>query len=149
MKKDKEAFQKAQNMMDTIKLFKSDDKLLHFLSNQDSLSLNQLKVYCSDPGFPSSLFMKIGLSCSVSAMILNVLFLIKTKDFFPSLPIIPLLFILFTIGFALWFYFQILKWGRKPVQLPQHFEHKSGFAKINRMIDFVLEQKYQNTLKHD
>ncbi|MEC1260297.1 hypothetical protein P9D34_07510 [Bacillus swezeyi] len=149
MKKDKEAFQKARSMIDTIKLFKYDEELMNFLSRQDSLSLSQLKVYCSDSGFPSSLFMKIGLACNISATTFNVLFLIKAKDFFPSLPIIPLLFLLFTTGCIFWFLFQVIKWKRKPVKLTSHFEHKSGFAKMNNMIDLVLEQRYKNTLKHD
>ena len=55
MNTDKQVFTATQKTAKTLKTYrdKSDEELLAFLAKQDSLTLNQLKVYYSDPSFAS------------------------------------------------------------------------------------------------
>ncbi|MED1738575.1 hypothetical protein P4U97_03480 [Bacillus swezeyi] len=149
MNKDKEVFIKTKKMADAVKQYKSDEEMLNFLFSQDSLTLNQLKIYYTDSGFTSNLFMKTGLACSVAAMTLTSFFLIQAEKLFPNMPFIVLIFLLFVLTCILWLLFNFFKAQKKPIQLTSHFTRKSEFARIAKMIDYVLDKKYKDAFKYN
>ncbi|MCY8543670.1 hypothetical protein P9D53_18030 [Bacillus haynesii] len=148
MNRDKEVFSKAKKMATIVKEYKNDEEVLSFLFRQDSLTLNQLKVYYTDSGFTSSMFMKTGMACSVAAMTLTSLFLIQAEKLFPKMPYIVLIFELFVLSCILWLLLIFFKAQKNPIQLTSHFKRKSEFARIAKMIDYVLDKKYKDAFKH-
>lgn len=58
MRNEKQLFQKAEHTAKLLESHKSDDELLTYLANQDSVTLNQLKIYFSNPSFTLTYFIK-------------------------------------------------------------------------------------------
>ncbi|MEC1603930.1 hypothetical protein [Bacillus halotolerans] len=117
---------------------KDDRELLAFLTKQDSIMLNQLKVFFSEP--------QLTLIHSIKTVIystLVTLFLYFTTNELPhEWSLLARLFFVI-VGF-IWLA-SCFK-NAKAAQISQNFKQKSENTRIVGMIDFVLEQKYKKSI---
>ncbi|MDI3410281.1 hypothetical protein QKW52_07255 [Bacillus sonorensis] len=58
MRNEKQLFQKTEHTAKLLESHKSDEERLTYLANQDSVTLNQLKIYFSNPSFTLTYFIK-------------------------------------------------------------------------------------------
>ncbi|AMQ72730.1 MULTISPECIES: hypothetical protein [Bacillus amyloliquefaciens group] len=114
---------------------KNDTELLTYLQKQDSITLNRLKTYFSEP--------RLSLTHSIKITVCGTLFTLfmffATNEFSHLTGMIFRLFI-GIIGF-LWL-ISVYKNSRK-IQISKNFKEKSENFRIIGMIDFVLEQRYR------
>lgn len=126
-------------MAETIKQYKENDKeILTFLTKQDSIMLNQLKVFFSEP--------QLTLIHSIKTVIygtLVTLFLYFTTNELPHAGSLLARLFFVVVGF-IWLA-SCFK-NAKAIQVSQNFKQKSENARIVGMIDFVLEQKYKKSI---
>lgn len=85
MNTDKQVFTATQKTAKTLKTFrdKSDEELLAFLAKQDSLTLNQLKVYYSDPSFALHYFISAAFFSIVLASFITAILCGQADSMFP------------------------------------------------------------------
>ncbi|WP_213402966.1 hypothetical protein [Bacillus cabrialesii] len=117
---------------------KEDKELLLFLNKQDSIKLNQLKVFFSEPQLTFKHTVKI--VCFVTFVTLYIYFFSTRFN-----ELIELSVQLFFALIGLFWVFIVFPFSRK-VQISERFKQKSENARIVGMIDFVLEQKYKKSI---
>ncbi|WP_069839751.1 MULTISPECIES: hypothetical protein [unclassified Bacillus (in: firmicutes)] len=136
---DQQTFKETVKMAETIKQYKENDKeILTFLTKQDSIMLNQLKVFFSEP--------QLTLIHSIKTVIygtLVTLFLYFTTNELPHAGSLLARLFFVVVGF-IWLA-SCFK-NAKAIQVSQNFKQKSENARIVGMIDFVLEQKYKKSI---
>ncbi|MDQ1854335.1 MULTISPECIES: hypothetical protein [Bacillus] len=134
-----QTFKETVKMAETIKQYKENDKeILAFLTKQDSIMLNQLKVFFSEP--------QLTLLHSIKTVIygtLVTLFLYFTTNELPHAGSLLARLFFVVVGF-IWLA-SCFK-NAKAIQVSQNFKQKSENARIVGMIDFVLEQKYKKSI---
>ncbi|ASZ60008.1 MULTISPECIES: hypothetical protein [Bacillus] len=134
-----QTFKETVKMAETIKQYKENDKeILTFLTKQDSIMLNQLKVFFSEP--------QLTLIHSIKTVIygtLVTLFLYFTTNELPHAGSLLARLFFVVVGF-IWLA-SCFK-NAKAIQVSQNFKQKSENARIVGMIDFVLEQKYKKSI---
>ncbi|KFF57584.1 hypothetical protein FUA19_17435 [Bacillus subtilis] len=134
-----QTFKETVKMAETIKQYKENDKeILAFLTKQDSIMLNQLKVFFSEP--------QLTLIHSIKTVIygtLVTLFLYFTTNELPHAGSLLARLFFVVVGF-IWLA-SCFK-NAKAIQVSQNFKQKSENARIVGMIDFVLEQKYKKSI---
>ncbi|NTU27645.1 hypothetical protein HPX95_15900 [Bacillus tequilensis] len=121
-----------------LELKKDDKKLLLFLNKQDSIMLNQLKVFFSEPQLTFKHTVKI--VCFVTFITLYIYFFSTRFN-----ELIELTVQMFFALIGLIWVFGVFPFSRK-VQISDRFKQKSENARIIGMIDFVLEQKYKKSI---
>ncbi|KKB75511.1 MULTISPECIES: hypothetical protein [Bacillus] len=151
MNTDKQVFTATQKTAKTLKTYrdKSDEELLAFLAKQDSLTLNQLKVYYSDPSFALHYFISAAFFSIIAASFITAILSGQADSMFPfvsGISIITLAAIF--VGCFFWVLKQLVTLKKKPSQFITHFSKKAEFARIVKMIDYVLQQKYKKALKN-
>ncbi|MBL6006824.1 hypothetical protein JNA71_00140 [Bacillus halotolerans] len=134
-----QTFKETVKTAETITQYKENDKeILAFLNKQDSIMLNQLKVFFSEP--------QLTLIHSIKTVIygtLVTLFLYFTTNELPhKWSLLARLFFVI-VGF-IWLA-SCFK-NEKAIQISQNFKQKSENSRIVGMIDFVLEQKYKKSI---
>lgn len=148
---DKQVFIETQKTAKTLKTYrdKSDEELLAFLAKQDSLTLNQLKVYYSDPSFALHYFISAAFFSIILASFITAILSGQADSIFPFISGISILIlaVIFT-GCLFWVLKQLVILKKKPIQFITHFSRKAEFARIVKMIDYVLQQKYKKALKN-
>ncbi|WP_133058579.1 hypothetical protein [Bacillus spizizenii] len=117
---------------------KDDKELLIFLTKQDSIMLNQLKVFFSEPQLTFKHTVKI--VCFVTFVTLYIYFFSTRFN-----ELIELSVQMFFALIGLFWVFIVFPFSRK-VQISERFKQKSENARIAGMIDFVLEQKYKKSI---
>ncbi|MCY7866831.1 hypothetical protein P9D80_18430 [Bacillus spizizenii] len=117
---------------------KDDKELLIFLTKQDSIMLNQLKVFFSEPQLTFKHTVKI--VCFVTFVTLYIYFFSTRFN-----ELIELSVQMFFALIGLFWVFIVFPFSRK-VQISERFKQKSENARIVGMIDFVLEQKYKKSI---
>ncbi|RJS55092.1 hypothetical protein CJ481_03555 [Bacillus subtilis] len=134
-----QTFKETAKMAETITQYKENDKeILNFLTKQDSIMLNQLKVFFSEP--------QLTLIHSIKTVIygtLVTLFLYFTTNELPHVGSLLARLFFVVVGF-IWLA-SCFK-NAKAIQVSQNFKQKSENARIVGMIDFVLEQKYKKSI---
>ncbi len=134
-----QTFKETLKTAETITQYKENDKeLLIFLNKQDSIMLNQLKVFFSEP--------QLTLIHSIKTVIygtLVTLFLYFTTNELPHAGSLLARLFFVVVGF-IWLA-SCFK-NPKTIQISQNFKKKSENARIVGMIDFVLEQKYKKSI---
>lgn len=82
---DKQVFIETQKTAKTLKTYrdKSDEELLAFLAKQDSLTLNQLKVYYSDPSFALHYFISAAFFSIILASFITAILSGQADSIFP------------------------------------------------------------------
>ncbi|MFU2199234.1 hypothetical protein [Bacillus subtilis] len=134
-----QTFKETVKMAETIKQYKENDKeILTFLTKQDSIMLNQLKVFFSEP--------QLTLIHSIKTVIygtLVTLFLYFTTNELPHAGSLLARLFFVVVGF-IWLA-SCFK-NAKAIQVSQNFKQKSENARIVGMINFVLEQKYKKSI---
>ncbi|CUB19576.1 hypothetical protein BN2127_JRS7_00053 [Bacillus subtilis] len=134
-----QTFKETLKTAETITQYKENDKeLLIFLNKQDSIMLNQLKVFFSEP--------QLTLIHSIKTVIygtLVTLFLYFTTNELPHAGSLLARLFFVVVGF-IWLA-SCFK-NPKTIQISQNFKQKSENARIVGMIDFVLEQKYKKSI---
>ncbi|EQM25170.1 hypothetical protein N399_01195 [Bacillus licheniformis CG-B52] len=85
MNTDKQVFIETQKTAKTLKTYrdKSDEELLAFLAKQDSLTLNQLKVYYSDPSFALHYFISAAFFSIILASFITAILSGQADSIFP------------------------------------------------------------------
>ena len=148
---DKQVFIETQKTAKTLKTYrdKSDEELLAFLAKQDSLTLNQLKVYYSDPSFALHYFISAAFFSIILASFITAILSGQADSIFPFISGISIIIlaVIFT-GCLFWVLKQLVILKKKPIQFITHFSKKAEFARIVKMIDYVLQQKYKKALKN-
>ncbi|MEC1408046.1 hypothetical protein [Bacillus halotolerans] len=134
-----QTFKETVKTAETITQYKENDKeILAFLNKQDSIMLNQLKVFFSEP--------QLTLIHSIKTVIygtLVTLFLYFTTTELPrEWSLFARLFFVI-VGF-IWLA-SCFK-SAKAIQISQNFKQKSENTRTVGMIDFVLEQKYKKSI---
>ncbi|MEH7742317.1 hypothetical protein V7263_14980 [Bacillus subtilis] len=134
-----QTFKETVKIAETIKQYKENDKeILTFLTKQNSIMLNQLKVFFSEP--------QLTLIHSIKTVIygtLVTLFLYFTTNELPHAGSLLARLFFVVVGF-IWLA-SCFK-NAKAIQVSQNFKQKSENARIVGMIDFVLEQKYKKSI---
>ncbi|AOY05873.1 MULTISPECIES: hypothetical protein [Bacillus] len=134
-----QTFKETVKIAETIKQYKEHDtEILTFLTKQDSIMLNQLKVFFSEP--------QLTLIHSIKTVIygtLVTLFLYFTTNELPHAGSLLARLFFVVVGF-IWLA-SCFK-NAKAIQVSQNFKQKSENARIVGMIDFVLEQKYKKSI---
>ncbi len=146
---DKQVFIETQKTAKTLKTYrdKSDEELLAFLAKQDSLTLNQLKVYYSDPSFALHYFISAAFFSIILATFITAILSGQAASIFPFISGISILILaVIFAGCIFWVLKQLVILKKKPIQFITHFSKKAEFARIIKMIDYVLQQKYQKVL---
>ncbi|WP_424161193.1 hypothetical protein ACPA1T_14630 [Bacillus amyloliquefaciens] len=115
---------------------KNDTELLTYLQKQDSITLNRLKTYFSEPRLSLTHSIKI----IICGTLLTLFMFFATNEFSHLTGMICRLFF-GVIGF-LWL-ISVYKNSRK-IQISQNFKEKSENTRIVGMIDFVLDQRYRD-----
>ncbi|ASF27483.1 MULTISPECIES: hypothetical protein [Bacillus amyloliquefaciens group] len=115
---------------------KNDTELLTYLQKQDSITLNRLKTYFSEPRLSLTHSIKI----TICGTLLTLFMFFATNEFSHLTGMICRLFF-GVIGF-LWL-ISVYKNNRK-IQISQNFKEKSENTRIVGMIDFVLDQRYRD-----
>ncbi|WP_105979367.1 hypothetical protein [Bacillus paralicheniformis] len=151
MNTDKQVFIETQKTAKTLKTYrdKSDEELLAFLAKQDSLTLNQLKVYYSDPSFALHYFISAAFFSIILASFITAILSGQAASIFPFFSGISILILaVIFVGCFFWVLKQLVILKKKPIQFITHFSRKAEFARIVKMIDYVLQQKYKKALKN-
>ncbi|OIR60183.1 hypothetical protein BLL41_16825 [Bacillus sp. FMQ74] len=112
--------------------------LLLYLMQQDSLTLNQMKVCLTEPQLTFKHTVKI--VCFVTFITLYIYFFSTRFN-----ELIELAVQMFFALIGLFWVFIVSPFSRK-VQISERFKQKSQNARIVGMIDFVLEQKYKKSI---
>ncbi|KAA6474156.1 hypothetical protein VSK91_14505 [Bacillus swezeyi] len=151
MNTDKQVFIETQKTAKIIKSYrdKSDKELLAFLTKQDSLTLNQLKVYYSGPSFALHYFVSAAFFSMILASFATAILSGQADSIFPFFTGIPtiILAVVF-IGCTFWVLKQLVTLKKKPIQFISHFSKKTEFARIIKIIDCVLQQRYKKESKN-
>ncbi|MBL3649828.1 hypothetical protein JMN17_19615 [Bacillus sp. RHFS10] len=114
---------------------KDDKELLIFLNKHDSIMLNQLKIFFSEPQLTFKHTIKI--VCFVTFVTLYIYFFSTRFN-----ELIELTVQMFFALIGLFWVFVVFPFSRK-VQISDRFKQKVENTRIVGMIDFVLEQKYK------
>lgn len=117
---------------------KDDKEILAFLNKQDSIMLNQLKVFFSEPQLTFKYTVKI--VCFVTFVTLYIYFFSTRFN-----ELIELSVQMFFALIGLFWVSIVFPFSRK-VQISERFKQKSENTRIVGMIDFVLEQKYKKSI---
>ncbi|WP_133063245.1 hypothetical protein V5F86_01305 [Bacillus spizizenii] len=117
---------------------KDAKEILAFLNKQDSIMLNQLKVFFREPQLTFKHTVKI--VCFVTFVTLYIYFFSTRFN-----ELIELSVQMFFALIGLFWVFIVFPFSRK-VQISERFKQKSENARIVGMIDFVLEQKYKKSI---
>ncbi|MGQ9010504.1 hypothetical protein ACTXHP_20425 [Bacillus stercoris] len=112
--------------------------LLLYLMQQDSLTLNQMKVCLTEPQLTFKHTVKI--VCFVTFVTLYIYFFSTRFN-----ELIELAVQMFFALIGLFWVFIVSPFSRK-VQISERFKQKAQNARIVGMIDFVLEQKYKKSI---
>ncbi|MCY8200524.1 hypothetical protein MOC25_12710 [Bacillus subtilis] len=116
----------------------NERNLLLYLMQQDSLTLNQMKVCLTEPQLTFKHTVKI--VCFVTFVTLYIYFFSTRFN-----ELIELAVQMFFALIGLFWVFIVSPFSRK-VQISERFKQKSENARIVGMIDFVLEQKYKKSI---
>ncbi|MGN9863462.1 hypothetical protein [Bacillus swezeyi] len=144
MKNEKQLFKKVQHTSSLIQSHQTDKELLTYLAKHDSVTLNQLKVYFSNPSFTLTYFIKTNLFSSISAVIIATVLSGQVSSFPYHLPrLFSFLFIYFLIFSFLWIAKMLLSSRKGPMQTILHFQKRAEYSRIKGMIDFILDERYK------
>ncbi|WP_141243801.1 hypothetical protein [Bacillus sp. 7705b] len=134
-----QTFKETVKTAETITQYKENDKeILAFLNKQDSIMLNQLKVFFSEPQLTFKHTVKI--VCFVTFVTLYIYFFSTRFN-----ELIELSVQMFFALIGLFWVSIVFPFSRK-VQISERFKQKSENTRIVGMIDFVLEQKYKKSI---
>ncbi|MCY7971508.1 hypothetical protein P8841_04495 [Bacillus spizizenii] len=117
---------------------KDAKEILAFLNKQDSIMLNQLKVFFSEP----QLTLIHSIKTVIYGTLVTLFLYFATNELPHAWSLLARLFFV-VVGF-IWLA-SCFKNG-KAIQISQNFKQKSENARIVGMIDFVLEQKYKKSI---
>ena len=70
MKNDQIVFEKTKNIAHDINQMQNQQEIIDYLFRQDSLTLNQLKHYYSEPSLPLQFLVKVAVLCMFISMTL-------------------------------------------------------------------------------
>ncbi|MCY8934260.1 hypothetical protein [Bacillus atrophaeus] len=140
MNLDQQTYKETQKTAESILLqySKNDNELLSFLKKQDSFMLNQLKIFFSEP--------QLTLIHSIKIVVygtLVTLFMYFVTNEMPHVWSLSFRLFLVVIGF-IWLA-SCFK-NAKAIQISQNFQRKSEHARIVGMIEFILENKYKDSI---
>ncbi|MGG1246941.1 hypothetical protein [Bacillus spizizenii] len=134
-----QTFKETLKTAETITQYKEKDKeILAFLNKQDSIMLNQLKVFFSEP----QLTLIHSIKTVIYGTLVTLFLYFATNELPHAWSLLARLFFV-VVGF-IWLA-SCFKNG-KAIQISQNFKQKSENARIVGMIDFVLEQKYKKSI---
>ncbi|MGO0688054.1 hypothetical protein ACWTIN_01435 [Bacillus paralicheniformis] len=147
MSNEKQLFQKAEHTAKLLESHKSDEELLTYLAKQDSIALNQLKIYFSNPSFTLTYFIKGIFFSSMTAVIMAAFLSGQVSTFTHDLSRFFSFCFMFYLMFSLLWIVKMLITSRKgPMQTILHFQKRAEYSRITGMIDFILEERLKKEL---
>lgn len=84
MKNDQIVFEKTKNIAHDINQMQNQQEIIDYLFRQDSLTLNQLKHYYSEPSLPLQFLVKVAVLCMFISMTLASFLFIQAKEVFTN-----------------------------------------------------------------
>lgn len=112
MKNDQIVFEKTKNIAHDINQMQNQQEIIDYLFRQDSLTLNQLKHYYSEPSLPLQFLVKVAVLCMFISMTLASFLFIQAKEVFTNTilsDISPAVFSIFTVICIFMTYTKIIK----------------------------------------
>ncbi|ATH94189.1 hypothetical protein ACH95_04850 [Bacillus glycinifermentans] len=144
MSNEKQLFQKAEHTAKLLESHKSDDELLAYLANQDSVTLNQLKIYFSNPSFTLTYFIKAIFFSSITAVIMAAFLSGQVSSSTYDLSrLFSFLFMFYLIFSFLWIAKMLTSSRKGPMQTILHFQKRAEYSRITGMIDFILDERFK------
>ncbi|ASB91269.1 hypothetical protein OZL92_15755 [Bacillus sonorensis] len=144
MRNEKQLFQKTEHTAKLLESHKSDEERLTYLANQDSVTLNQLKIYFSNPSFTLTYFIKGIFFSSITAVIMAAFLSGQVSSFTHDLSRLFSFFFIFYLIFSfLWIAKMLLSSRKGPMQTILHFQKRAEYSRITGMIDFILDERFK------
>ncbi|MCY7917407.1 hypothetical protein [Bacillus vallismortis] len=145
MKNDQIVFEKTRTIAHDIDQMQNQQEKIDYLFRQDSLTLNQLKQYYSEPFLPLHFLVKVAVLCMFISMALASFFFIQAKEVFIN-PILsnisPAVFSIFTVICMFMTYTNVIKRGYKNKGEASLIQ-QSEFYEKNKLINTILYKKYK------
>lgn len=145
MKNDQIVFEKTKNIAHDINQMQNQQEIIDYLFRQDSLTLNQLKHYYSEPSLPLQFLVKVAVLCMFISMTLASFLFIQAKEVFTNTilsDISPAVFSIFTVICIFMTYTKIIKKGNKN-KGKASLNQRSEFYEKNKLINTILYKKYK------
>lgn len=144
MRNEKQLFQKAEHTAKLLESHKSDEELLTYLANQESVTLNQLKIYFSNPSFTLTYLIKGIFFSSMTAVIMAAFLSGQTSSLNHGLSRLFSFFFMFYLIFSfLWIVKMLISSRKGPMQTILHFQKRAEYSRITGMIDFILDERFK------
>ena len=145
MKNDQIVLEKTKNIAHDIDQMQNQQEIIDYLFRQDSLTLNQLKHYYSEPSLPLQFLVKVAVLCMFISMTLASFLFIQAKEVFTN-PILsdisPAAFSIFTVICIFMTYTKVIKRGNKNKGKASLIQ-RSEFYEKNKLINTILYKKYK------
>ncbi|MDO8223536.1 hypothetical protein [Bacillus cabrialesii] len=145
MKNDQIIFKKTKDIAHDIDQMQNQQEIIDYLFRQDSLTLNQLQHYYSEPFLPLQFLVKIAVLCMFIAMTLASFLFIQVKEVFTNSilsDVLPPAFSIFTIICIIMTYMKVLKKGNNIKGEASLFQ-RSEFYEKKKLIHAILYKKYK------
>ncbi|MDM5300311.1 hypothetical protein QUF44_01515 [Bacillus subtilis] len=145
MKNDQIVFEKTKTIAHDIDQMQNQQEIIDYLFRQDSLTLNQLKQYYSEPFLPLQFLVKVAVLCMFISMTLASFLFIQAKEVFTNSilsDILPAVFSIFTVICIFMAYTKIIKRGYKN-KGDASLIQRSEFYEKNKLINTILYKKYK------
>ncbi|MGM0951014.1 MAG: hypothetical protein ACQEWT_19665 [Bacillota bacterium] len=145
MKNDQIVFEKTKTIAHDIDQMQNQQEIIDYLFRQDSLTLNQLKHYYSEPSLPLQFLVKVAVLCMFISMTLASFLFIQAKEVFTNSilsDILPAVFSIFTVICIFMAYTKIIKRGYKN-KGDASLIQRSEFYEKNKLINTILYKKYK------
>ncbi|OLQ46139.1 hypothetical protein BHT94_13555 [Bacillus licheniformis] len=145
MKNDQIIFKKTKDIAHDIDQMQNQQEIIDYLFRQDSLTLNQLQHYYSEPFLPLQFLVKIAVLCMFIAMTLASFLFIQVKEVFTNSilsDVLPPSFSIFTIICIIMTYMKVLKKGNNIKGEASLFQ-RSEFYEKKKLIHAILYKKYK------
>ncbi|MCY9454266.1 hypothetical protein [Bacillus inaquosorum] len=123
----------------------NQQEIIDYLFRQDSLTLNKLKHYYSEPSLPLQILVKVAVLCMFISMTLASFLFIQAKEVFTNTilsDISPAVFSIFTVICIFMTYTKIIKKGNKN-KGKASLNQQSEFYEKNKLINTILYKKYK------
>lgn len=145
MKNDQIIFEKTKSIAHDIDQMQNQQEIIDYLFRQDSLTLNQLKHYYSEPYLPLQFLVKLAVLCMFIAMTLASFFFVQAKQVFTN-PILsdisPAAFSIFTVICIFMAYTKVIK-RENNSKGETSLIQQSEFYEKNKLINTILYKKYK------